>query len=218
MKTQKHYLPQPISDKEKLPQHIREQIQNVMKKALGEYADEKWHVSYLIYDIEKVLDFRNSYKDKIQHTFEVVPKYRIHHVYVDPNDNKTQYAFDLNLDEYGQILKFDLPVDKPDATIPALNGKQAAIDLAIIYAKRKGYNPKVMHAFISHNKQNDVLLWNVWLGQSLEKDKKVKIWQCRVISLDIFNRCVFYDRKGAFSKQRPNMNCITVLELEKIDG
>ncbi len=211
MNKKKHYRPTFVHDIKELPVKIQERVSQVLERALGELSKAELHPSIVVYDIEKQMKMVDDI------AIGITPKYSISFTYVNPKDFKDQFNFGLNLDEYGQIIHLGLPLNKPDANIAALTGKQEAINQATIFANRKGYKAKVIFTWLYYSNRNyeDLLFWQIWLEQKTERIDETLFRSCRVLSIDPYCRIVYKNESGTWSKQG---NCLSMMEQHIVES
>ncbi|MGC4231788.1 MAG: hypothetical protein QM594_02160 [Niabella sp.] len=197
------YKPQIISNFDELPELIRNIASSMLENSLKAHIKNVQFGLAVVYDLEQYFadypEIRDP-KSAAQSGRSIVPKYNLHYTYLNPADRQQQYSFQLDLDEYGQVLNYDLP--RHDAgTIEVLNGKNEAIEQAEIYARSAGYQTEPIHSKLTKSKDQDTLIWNIWFKQEQKRTNKLTTSTCRVISVDILSGWIVYDTSGQLTEK-----------------
>lgn len=114
----------------------------------------------------------------------VIPAYRLVFELRDTSLGVIKYAFELNLDQYGQITRFDWPRREYNQRAPFLK-TDLVLQHAIDYAKSKGYNTDVRKFHLRYNKHYNKLCWLISFLQSSEDNVKDDMRTYKTITIDV---------------------------------
>ncbi len=113
----------------------------------------------------------------------VIPSYQLFFELRDTSLGIIKYAFELSLDQYGQVVKFDWPRNYYNQKAKFIQTNQV-LEYAINFAKNKGYDTDVQQYSLQYNKHNKTLCWLIGFMQPSKEDEKNGFRRYKTIAID----------------------------------
>lgn len=137
----------------KLPINIQKEVKILMQEPFLGFKDSIHFINAQIVDIDRYLQDGNPHK---RHW--VVPKYEINFYLKDESIGIIRYNITLHLDDYGQLLKINWPVNGSGIKKTFLS-RESIKKFALNEAKRRNYNLDKYLVNFEYNGQFDRLCW-----------------------------------------------------------
>ncbi|WP_316812868.1 hypothetical protein [Pedobacter heparinus] len=137
----------------KLPVNIQKEVKTLIDESFWEFKDSIHFVNAQIVNITSFL------KDaRLHNKQEPVPKYELNFYWKDESIGVIRYNITLHLDDYGQILKINWPMNGAGIKKTFLP-RDLIKDFALKEAKRRHYNLDKYLVNFEYNEQFDRFCW-----------------------------------------------------------
>jgi hypothetical protein len=164
-----------------LPTKYQFIIQDVISKSMTDFQNNIVFVKGQIIDIETWLSKDSVPQTKYQY---VIPTYQLHFELRDTSIGVIKYTFEISLDQYGQIIRFDWPRTGYNKRENFLK-TDLVLQHAINHAKSKGYQTDVRVFHLQYNRHYRRLCWHISFWQSTEGDVRDNFKKFKTIIIDV---------------------------------
>ena len=173
----KHF--QRVGQLSNLPDAVSELAESLLQKSLGNKIEKiKFNFAF-INDVPKRIQ---QYKTELKNLPGLLPpvyKYELFYIYADTGIK--DYMVYIGIDDYLQILHYNLPLN-PTHTIKALYGENQALKKALDYAVAEDYNTEVDSIHLKYSLDKHMLVWTVYLLQEKINSSRKK---CLAIEINV---------------------------------
>lgn len=125
-----------------------------LKKILGDMSDSLQFSNGQIVDLKSYFN-----KDSITHnSFRIIPKYDLTFKLSDKSLGIKRYNLEIELDQYGQLLRINWPKEKSKDKSKIINSDTIR-QFVIEYAKSRRYDTSEYEVYFRYNPKFDKLCW-----------------------------------------------------------
>jgi hypothetical protein len=156
-------------------------INTVINESMTDFKNNIVFVKGQMIDVENWFS-----KDSVPQTEYryIIPTYQLVFELRDTSVGIIKYAFELSLDKYGQVIKFDWPRAGYDKRVNFLK-TDLVLQHAINYAKSKGYNTDVRVFHLQYNRHYKKLCWTISFLQNTEGNVRENLKLYKAITIDV---------------------------------
>lgn len=155
-----------ISDINKLPHNIIEQINNLLKRRMGTFSNKVKFSHGQIVDLDKY--FKGA-KD-ISAWQWVVPKYDLIFNLMDTTIGIKNYSLQVRLDQYGQVIRMNWP-KQYYTSAKRFNNRKQIEQFALRKALEKNFLTTTYTVKLTYEYSTDAFYWRFWFPKTKVKSE-----------------------------------------------
>ncbi len=198
-KDESQYAPKQIKEFDKLPSKIQAIVTRVLEDSLRQWTGNVVFHSARVYSPERF------YKDEVlsQANYGLILRYQLWFIFSFPEKRIEEYCFEMSLDQYGQVLKFEFPRFFHFLEQTLYHYDRAA-ERALGYIKTKNYKPDFFDLELTYDADSGKLNWKFCYLQKEIDAPAFNQKKIRVIIVDLVLDMVIYDQElHAFANKIP---------------
>ena len=171
-----------IDSIEQIPTKHQFIVKEMIKKSMTDFQNNITFVTGQIIDVESLLTNDSILQTELEY---IIPKYQLSFELTDTTIGVKEYYFEIELDQYGQLIKFEYPRENYNKRISFID-TETILKVAINYAKKKKYKTESYTSKIVYDRQFDKLCWHIsFLQKSSGNVKNYKIIVIDAIDIKI---------------------------------
>lgn len=166
-----------INQYNQLPTPLSKLATSLLKRSLGKkYNKAKFNFAFINDIPKKIAQYKKQLKN---HVYPLPPVFKYQLIFAFSDTGIKDYQIYIALDEYLQVMHYNLPVHS-DTTIKALYGEKEAIELATHYARQHNLETDVDTVILKYSLDHYTLLWSIIFIQKIISPKEKKCYTVQV--------------------------------------
>jgi len=172
-----------------LPSIIQFISNNIINKSMTDFIDNIRFVKGQIIDLDKWL--KNDSIPQTEYNY-IIPKYELFFELSDSSLGIKNFCFELNLDQYGQVIFLEWPRENYNKRINFINPNQIKAE-AIKYAKEKKYKTETCVYKLKFDSKTNSICWYISFLQEFEGDENWHRKSYKTVVIDAISLMVMYE-------------------------
>ncbi len=185
-----------IDSLSQLPSKHQFIIDKIMGESMTDFLNNVVFIKGQIIDVETWLEKDSIAQTRYQY---IIPKFQLHFELRDTSMGIIKYDLELNLDQYGQVVKFDWPRKNYNKRKEFVN-TDSVLKFAVDFAKSNGYKTEVRKFNLWYHKGFKKLCWFIsFLQDSSAEAKKYKTIVVDVRRLSVVEETEMFEFAGTIN-------------------